>query len=104
MGEQFETTGTPELSVAVDGTGPIAQIDVIKNNTYVYKVSPREKSAHFEYVDTAITPGDSYYYVRAELWFTRFSTTICDMPYLQARKSNRPPRVLRWLRWTISVH
>ena len=33
-------TGTPELAVAVEGTGPIAQIDIIKNSKIVYTSKP----------------------------------------------------------------
>jgi hypothetical protein len=52
--------------VNVLGTAPIRQIDVIKNNQYIYKVNPAQKTAHFEYVDSTIAPGENYYYVRAE--------------------------------------
>jgi hypothetical protein len=64
MGEQFETTGTPELSVAVEGTGPIAQIDVIKNSKIVYTASPAKQTASFTFRDDAYHGEDSYYYVR----------------------------------------
>ena len=64
MGEEIEVSGTPELAVAVEGTGPIAQIDVIKNSKIVYSVNPGTPRAHFTYRDDAFDGADSYYYVR----------------------------------------
>jgi len=66
MGDILESKSQPKLEVKVLGTAPIKQIDVIKNNKYVYKITPNEKTANFEYVDKAIAPGENYYYVRAE--------------------------------------
>jgi hypothetical protein len=64
MGEEIESAGTPELAVVVEGTGPIAQIDVIKNSKIVYTVSPGVRSAHFTFRDDAYSVEDSYYYIR----------------------------------------
>jgi len=66
MGDIFDTKSQPKLVVKVLGTAKIKQIDVIKNNTYVYKINPGQTTATFEYVDTNIAPGENYYYVRAE--------------------------------------
>ena len=66
MGDIFDSKSQPKLQVNVLGTAPIKQIDVIKNNQYIYKINPAQQTAHFEYVDAAIAPGESYYYVRAE--------------------------------------
>lgn len=66
MGDITSSKSQPKLQVNVLGTAPIKQIDVIKNNQYVYKINPGQKTAHFEYVDAAIAPGENYYYVRAE--------------------------------------
>ena len=66
MGDITSTAGQPRLVVKVLGTAPIKEIHVIKNNTYVHKVSPGTKDASFEYVDRSFGPGENYYYVRAE--------------------------------------
>jgi len=66
MGDIFATKSQPKLMVKVLGTAKIKQIDVIKNNTYIFKVNPNEKIASFEYVDNSVKPGENYYYVRAE--------------------------------------
>jgi hypothetical protein len=66
MGDIIATNSRPKLMVKVLGTGKIAQIHVIRNNQYVYKVSPGTKDAVFEYVDNAVAKGENYYYVRVE--------------------------------------
>jgi len=66
MGDVFKSSETPVLKVKVQGTGPIARIEVIKNNTFVHTVRPEGASAAFEYRDSDIKPGESYYYVRVE--------------------------------------
>ena len=64
------------------GSAPIKQIDVVKNNQYIHQVKPGKAEVQFEYVDTAIKPGSTYYYVRIEqtdgqlawsspIWLTR---------------------------------
>jgi hypothetical protein len=64
MGEEVELSGTPELAVAVEGTGAIAQIDVIKDSKIVYTVNPGSQTARFTFRDDSYRGEDSYYYVR----------------------------------------
>ncbi len=66
MGDIFKSSETPVLKVHVQGTGPIARIEVIKNNTFVHTVTPGASSSTFEYRDNSVKPGESYYYVRVE--------------------------------------
>ena len=66
MGDIVSSSAPPKLTVRVEGTAPIKQIDVIKSNKYIYQVKPNQKDAHFEYVDSSIGSGESYYYVRVE--------------------------------------
>jgi hypothetical protein len=66
MGDIFPSREIPVLKVKVQGTGPIARIEVIKNNTFVHTDRPQGASAAFEYRDSDIKPGESYYYVRVE--------------------------------------
>src|SRR5260370_33608711 len=40
MGEEIAPAGTPELPEGVDGPGPNAESDVIKNSKNVYTVRP----------------------------------------------------------------
>ena len=64
MGEEFATDRPPRLDVRVIGTGPIARIDIIKDNTFVYTAHPDVEEVSFSYTDRSIEPGTHYYYVR----------------------------------------
>jgi hypothetical protein len=66
MGDIFQSSETPVLKVHVQGTGPIARIEVIKNNTFVHSVRPGGDSSSFEFRDNQMKDGESYYYVRVE--------------------------------------
>ena len=66
MGDITDAPAPPKLSVKIIGTAAIAQIDVIKNNQYVHQLKPGRNEVAFEYLDNAIQPGESYYYVRVE--------------------------------------
>ncbi len=66
MGDIAASSTPPRLLVRILGTAPIRQVDVIKNNTYVHKLTPGTREAAFEYVDQSFGEGESYYYVRAE--------------------------------------
>ena len=48
------------------GTAPIKEVDVIRSNQYVHKLSPNQRDVKFEYLDAAPSAGEIYYYVRAE--------------------------------------
>jgi hypothetical protein len=64
MGDSFSSQSPPPLSVRVFGTGAIKQIDLIKNQSFIYTVRPAAKQANFEFTDQNFGRGDSYYYVR----------------------------------------
>ncbi|MEK7404794.1 MAG: hypothetical protein AAB225_06770 [Acidobacteriota bacterium] len=49
------------------GTGPIRRVDVIRNERYVYAVTPAGRSAvKFTYADPEPAPGENRYYVRVQ--------------------------------------
>jgi hypothetical protein len=64
MGDSFASAAAPQLAVHVIGTGPILQIDIIKNQRFLYTTRPGAKEASFEFADREFGPGRSYYYVR----------------------------------------
>jgi hypothetical protein len=64
MGGETTVSGKPELNVMVEGTGPIAQIDVIKNGTFAYATKPGVSKARFTYRDEQWKGEDAFYYVR----------------------------------------
>ena len=66
MGDSTKTDGKPEVHVAVRGTGPIHNIQVIKDNAHVYTANPGTREAAFTFRDADAEPGESYYYVRVQ--------------------------------------
>jgi len=67
MGEEFEVTNPPVLSIKLWGTKEFANVHVIKDNNYVYSVSPESQGVDLTWRDDAAVKGQtSYYYVRGE--------------------------------------
>jgi len=67
MGSAFQTDQRPRLRVHAVGTGPIAKVEVVKNNEYVHTFSGSNTGeVSFEYVDNDADQGESFYYVRVE--------------------------------------
>lgn len=66
MGDATTSRDKPQVHVAVRGTGPIHNVQIIKDNKYVYTVEPRVREVSFAYRDADAKPGESYYYVRVQ--------------------------------------
>jgi hypothetical protein len=67
MGDSFSTVDRPKIVFRATGTAPIAKIELIKNNKFVYSLAPNQETAEFTYEDKDAKAGDSnYYYVRLE--------------------------------------
>ena len=64
MGDSFQADAAPQLSVRAVGTGAIKQIDVVKNQKFIYTLRPGVKEASFEYTDQDFGAGENYFYVR----------------------------------------
>lgn len=64
MGDELVVSGAPALTVKVQGTARIAQIDLIKNNKFIYTSKPDADKAEFIFIDREYRGEDSYYYVR----------------------------------------
>ena len=47
------------------GTSAVSKVEVIKNEEIVYSTSPGQKEVTLTFLDQDVTPGTSYYYVRA---------------------------------------
>jgi hypothetical protein len=45
------------------GTDAILQVDVIRNNEFLYTLKPGTKDVEFEYVDQAPKTGTNWYYL-----------------------------------------
>ncbi|MEZ5366077.1 MAG: hypothetical protein R2748_28025 [Bryobacterales bacterium] len=55
-----------EFRIKVVGTGPIKQIDVIRNNEFMLNLQNQGSTVDFAYADQAPVKGESYYYVRVQ--------------------------------------
>jgi hypothetical protein len=64
MGEKFTSNEPVKIKAIIIGTDIIKQIDIIKNNSFVYTIQPNKFDVDFEYVDSEIQSGESYYYLR----------------------------------------
>jgi hypothetical protein len=67
MGDIFSTATPPSIQVRLAGTGPFAKVQIVKDNQYVYSVTPGQAEVDFTWRDQAAVSGKtSYYYVRGE--------------------------------------
>jgi hypothetical protein len=64
MGDSLPAAGTAQFSVRAIGTGAIKQIDLIRNQKFVYTTRPGAKEVSFEFNDQEPATGVSWYYVR----------------------------------------
>jgi hypothetical protein len=65
MGDAFaDPNGRPNLRVKIVGTDRVKQVDLIRNNKFIYTLAPEKTAVDFTYMDQAPEPGESYYYVR----------------------------------------
>ena len=65
MGDEASIAGTPTFRVHIEGTDNIGEVEIVKNNSRVYRQTPETPVAEFEYRDSD-TPGEEadFYYVR----------------------------------------
>ena len=82
QGDAFALTGKPRLDIRIEGTAPIDQVEVIRNNQFVYSNRPGKASVTWHFDDNDPKSGESYYYVRVRqsdgqmawsspIWITR---------------------------------
>lgn len=66
MGDEFKTSEAPTLKIAVIGTGPIAQIDILKDSEIVQTFKPATQRFERTWTDPSPSAGVHYYYVRVQ--------------------------------------
>ena len=66
MGDEVIVSEPPVIRIAVRGTAPIDNIQIIKDNEYLYSRLPGARNVAFAYRDDTAEPGESYYYVRLQ--------------------------------------
>ncbi len=65
MGDDAAVSAPARFRIYVEGTRPFQDVEIVKDNQRVFSRQPGERTASFEYRDTAV-PGEeaSFYYVR----------------------------------------
>ncbi len=67
LGERVRVDGTPTFTVQVQGTAPVKQVQIVRNNRFVYTTRPGRAECEFRFTDSELQPGQSaYYYVRVQ--------------------------------------
>jgi hypothetical protein len=66
QGDIFAATGRPRIEIRIEGTAPVEQVDVVRNNKIVFSNKPGKASVELRYEDGDPVPGESYYYVRVQ--------------------------------------
>ena len=67
MGDAFRSERPPKIRVKIIGTDPIQEIDIIRDQKFVYHAEPGTAEVDFEFVDNEPpSSGESYYYVRIQ--------------------------------------
>ena len=66
QGDIFGAAGRPRLEIRVEGTAPVEQVDVIRNNRIVFSSKPGKASVQLRYEDSDPPAGERYYYVRVQ--------------------------------------
>ena len=64
QGDIAEVSGRFELVVNVIGTARIEQIDIIRDQTFLYNRQNLDQEVSLTFVDSDVEPGEHYYYVR----------------------------------------
>ena len=64
QGDIAEVSGRFELVVKVIGTARIEQIDIIRDQTFLYNRQNLDQEVDLTFVDSDVEPGEHYYYVR----------------------------------------
>ncbi len=68
MGEEFTVRGPPRIAARVRATADLRQLEVIRDNRFVYSTRPSGETAAIAFTDLDLKPGQScYYYVRAQI-------------------------------------
>ena len=66
MGDAFDADSGATLRVHAEGTGPVADVVLIRDNRVVYTRKPGRSRVDFSFLETDPEPGTHYYYVRLQ--------------------------------------
>jgi hypothetical protein len=66
MGDEFTTRERPSLQLKVRGTSPVARVDLIRNNRFIYNSAQDRQEFEIKFVDMEAQAGLNYYYFRVQ--------------------------------------
>ncbi len=66
MGDDFASDRIPPLEIRARGTAPIAEVDVIRNEQYVFTTKPGKQDISLRFTDMDHSPWERHYYVRIQ--------------------------------------
>ena len=66
MGEAFESSEKPRISVNIQSQNDLKWLTVVKNNQDWYEYGGEGYQSRFSIPDDTIEPGESFYYLRVE--------------------------------------
>src|SRR5262245_47975960 len=64
MGDEVKLGRPLPIQVKVRGTGPVARVDLIKDNKVIYSTTPNQQNVSFDYTDSGDIQKRHFYYVR----------------------------------------
>jgi hypothetical protein len=63
IGQEIEIRGKPQIAVHIQGTAAIAEVEIIRHGSVLYRIQPKTKTVEFRYIDESFA-GNDYYYLR----------------------------------------
>jgi hypothetical protein len=66
QGDDVKSKSIPELTAHIQAAGPLKTVVIVRDNQYIYEISPKGNTFDLKYRDQALRPGQHYYYVRLE--------------------------------------
>jgi hypothetical protein len=66
QGDIFESAQLPEITATIAGSAALRRVVLIRDNQYIYTQQPQGELFKLRYRDNSLSPGEHYYYVRAE--------------------------------------
>ena len=64
MGDAFDATSAPRMTMKVAGTAKLQDVVIVKDGKFVYETHPEGSTADFTYQDQNPEKKESWYYVR----------------------------------------
>ena len=66
QGDSVTARTLPRLAARIMGTAPLKEVVIVRDNEYVYTAHPGGDTYLLSFRETALEPGEHYYYVRVE--------------------------------------